>query len=199
MTLESLLKPVKWVDEQVERQYAKARKEIDERGFNVYMITFPMNIFFATIPPIIGVIVESAYAGVDGGRNLLGLLHNTNNQVTDGTVAVNKYDHIIDRILNTPRLPILLTGTSLTMMGVYQLADTYLFSGEVSSGEVSSGEGIQNLLTGLGWISQASSVYLKYADPKLLDKAPVWKKAYTWARDKLSSIAPQPTPQPLPG
>jgi len=37
---------------------------------------------------------------------------------------------------------------------------------------------------------QASSVYLKSADPKVLDKDSVWQKAYDWCAQKLSRKQP---------
>ncbi len=191
MNLESLLKPVEFVDEQVERQYAKVRKRIDEKGTNIYSVTLPLNCFFAIAPILTDPLLEGVYAGFDLGLNLKGILGIKTDEVSDGAIAVNRFDNLASKVTNTLRLPVFLTGAGLTAMGLYQLADTHLFYGDSNSAE-----GMRNLVIGLGWLSQASSVYLKNSDPKLLDKEPVWKTAYEWIREKISSLAPQPLSQP---
>ena len=64
----------------------------------------------------------------------------------------------------------------------------------LTQGESLDSEDYFCLTYGLGLISLSSSMYIKEMDPKLLDKAPFWKTAYNWAKEKISSLAPQPAP-----
>ncbi len=203
MALDDLVKdflaPVKWVDEQIERQYAKVRKSIDDKGINVYLVATFMNISVLFTYPMIKTIpvgfAAGTYAGMDMNRNIVGLFKIKRDNVTDGkSVAVYKDDNIFGKITNSLRLPVFLTGVGFMSTGIYQSIDGYLLSKDSQN----AGEGMKNMFTGLGWLCQASSVYLKNSDPKLLQKDPFWKTAYNWAKEKLSEFVPQPTPVPIP-
>ena len=54
------------------------------------------------------------------------------------------------------------------------------------------------LMLGLGALSQASSIYLKDRDPKLLEKKPFLKRAYESLKEKIADYMPQPAPVPVP-
>lgn len=192
MKLETLLKPVKVLDEEIQRQYAKIRKKIDKKNMNIYKITIPLNIAFVFTPTIISSAGEGFYAGLDLACNIAGLKGERDEDIYDETVA-KRDPPISEKITNLFRLPVFLTGAGLALTGTYQIVNSCL-----SSGEQNIGEGIQNLLTGAGWLSQASSIYLKNSDPKLLDKKPFCKKAYDWGKEKINSLTPKPIPQPVP-
>jgi hypothetical protein len=195
MTLQSLLKPIKFVDEQIERQYAKIRKGIFNKGINLYGITTPMNLMFIPTPAVItglaGGLIGGLYGGCDFARNIEGLFSNKQDEIADGTIAIKKDTHIMGKVTNSLRLPVFLIGASLTATGICQLVNSYVLSKEPDSGE-----GIQNLMSGIGWLSQASSIYLKNSDPKLLDKESIWARTNRWAKSKIKSLSPRPFPQP---
>ena len=54
------------------------------------------------------------------------------------------------------------------------------------------------LYGGLGHLSLASSMYLKETNPKLLERVPLWKRAYESLKEKIVSLAPSPVPIPVP-
>jgi hypothetical protein len=54
------------------------------------------------------------------------------------------------------------------------------------------------LLDGIGHLSLASSMYLKETNPKILDRVPLWKRAYESVKQGIKSLAPSPVPAPAP-
>ncbi len=56
------------------------------------------------------------------------------------------------------RFPVFVTGIALTLMGTYQVIDGYF----IAEDNKNLSDGVNKIKMGLGWLSMASSVYLKY-------------------------------------
>lgn len=216
MGLESVLKPMKFVDEQIHRQYEKLGAKLDKKSpkaraytaFGFWLAGAPFIYFLHTpVPGIAGGaegmigavegmvgVVKGTIGGVDLSLNIYACTDGLNSQ--ENTSETKVKDHqFIDlylKINEAVRSPLFLTGVGFAGKGIYDLVNGFV------NNEPIPGESIENLLQGLGMISVSSSMFLKDKNPKLLQKEPFWKKAYNWAKDKVGSLAPQPIPQPVP-
>ena len=85
------------------------------------------------------------------------------------------------------RLFIFLAGTSLFTKGLYNLFDSFY------SGQSSLSDSLNDLRYGAGFISLASSIYLKDRDPRLLKKQPMWKDA----KDLVKKLLPKSVLEPV--
>jgi len=90
-------------------------------------------------------------------------------------------------------MPLLGFGLYLMGDGAFELID-YLNS----SNPESLINGIGDMTWGYGYAGLASSMYVKEANPKLLDKQPFWKSGYNWVLIKADNYLSQPTPKPVP-
>ncbi len=197
MALEDLLAPVKWVDKQVLREYTKLTKKWEAKGRSRYALSNWINISSSIFILTNGVndIPISLFMSLFIARNFaqdnVTKPYGSELNVSDSAIAERSNLPVqIDRVI---RLPFLLTGLGLTGFGLYKA-----MSGFYNKDNQTISEGITNIKHGVPFLSVASCYYIKDADPKLLDKAPFWETAYSWAKDRLSSVAPQPTPQPVP-
>jgi len=207
MSLESLLKSVKYVDEQILRYYTKAVEAFNlDKGKRKYFVGMGLYISAGVFFGIgAGTYLRSNYSW-DQGKNKVDqagimwvlltssdFLHNfygmTGSIKEDTTTeSGTKYflSYIFQKInsISIPRVPLFLGG----IVGIgNSLVDSY--QGD-STGSIIS------LYLGLSCLSLASSIYIKATDPKLLDKEPFWKSAYKWAKEKASSLNPKPIPEP---
>jgi hypothetical protein len=205
------LKPVKWVDEQVLRQYTKLAKGIEDRGYpapllagyisaggfffyvgmHTYSITYAS--FYASSPPssyeYLALQLSGYLFGTLGGVDIANTLFDgwRYYYYSDGTTTSKGSANVYEKFAKATRLPCLAIGT-------------YLIGSNVPE------NGIQEILhtinhplvIGSFLICLASSMYLKGNDPKVLEKQPFWKTAYDWCKDKVTGIVPEPAPQPVP-
>jgi len=213
MALESLLKPVKWVDEQVLRQHTKVAKYVEDRkgiskntlsdilsgvalcvGF-VYSVNDLMlnsnetrEVVNNTYEGIKASVNLSRIAGVATYLNAVLIGRDFENESSSDSIAVNPITHYAKKIVRALRLPGFVAGLS----GVgYSLYETFAANGNYSDN--------LDLLVLSGFVTLgASALYMKDADPKLLEKQPLWKKAYNWTKEKLNSLVPEPIPSPQP-
>jgi len=195
MSLESLLKPVKWIDEQLLGEYTKIGGRIPDR--HLYKVTSGLHLIgyagVAMFSPSVGVaLYPSMMAFSDGTLNVMGLMGNPPTYVSGDTRVIDPKQEFFLRITRGIRLPLFIAGSSLLGKAAYDTANFFI------AGEPIESETYLQAISGLGFISSASSMYLKDQDPKLLDKEPFWKKGYNWIKEKVSSLNPQPTPQPTP-
>ena len=191
MGLEELLKPAKWLDEQILREYTKIGQKIpDEHLYDVTMVAFGLGIVgvAAWLPPVkfsgitfgIGTFPDLSY-NIDG---LLGRIKST----TEGGVrSINRTQYFNSYYNRVVRLPIFLTG-----LGTLDKIGSAAYS--VMNGEPSSFETMFKVIIPLGFLSLASSMYLKDQNPKLLDKQPFWKTALQYVKEKFT---PEPTLEPV--
>lgn len=207
MGLESLLKPVKWVDEQILRQYTKAAKKWEENNWNKYSLTTALSLggYIAIIlhpsdPEVKRHIAEADFVDMLPAYTIatsyMGLLahdiihslenkYNQKTEETSGEIAEDKLNYLTKKIHRLARLPVLGYGVS----GFYRFGASVAEYGINAFDEYSA-----SFVVGLAFSTLASSMYIKDSDPKLLDKQPFWKKAYNLIKEKIGSLASQPVP-----
>ena len=200
MSLESLLAPVKWADEQVLRQYTKLTKRWEEKGRSKYSLASYFHISTFALGSPFGIVAEAYLTfattpflrGYDMAQNSIGLKEGEHDKGTRGDghqlKVVSPFFFYGEKVMKLVRLP-------LFVMGSYILADgiTDYFSHDYETALII----MAKMQTGLTTLGFASSIYIKNSDHKLLDKKPAWKQAYDWALKKTSSLAPTPKPVPV--
>lgn len=200
MALESLLNSVKWVDEQVLREYTKIGRQFNlDEGRKKYFvgISFVMThiiISSVTGDQLIGAAELPARTLLnvpDFAYNIWGSIGNIKDEATSETKAIDPITNLYRRFNSVVRLPTFVAGAGL--VGKFG-ADLFNY---LTNGEPIDSNSYNYLMYGSGLLSLASSMYIKDTDPKLLDKEPFWKKADIWVKEKWGSLTPQPAPQPV--
>ena len=201
MGLESLLKPVRWVDEQILRQYTKLTKKWEDKGRSRYSLAMMCNAptwvtsywapageynFFIT-PFLRGYDTGQNIVGLISGKHFRGIKEEDGKFVVTGPLAYN-----MEKIIKAIRSPIFLAGTSLIAKTGYNLYNYW------KNGEQMDPECFKHFMLGVSFLGLSSSVYIKDSEAKLLDKEPFTKKAYKWLKEKVSALIPRPLPQPVP-
>jgi hypothetical protein len=172
------------LDELVSRTYAHIGQSIPEdRLYKVTTISqFAGKIGTATLGTYLGLglagtflagfISGMAIDGADGVLNFAGWRGDLNtsidNAADDGYGFARKYNKAI-------RLPVFLTGLAFVGKTAYDIVN-YILTGEPIK------DGIQHAITGLGFLSLASSMYLKDSSPALLKKESPLRRAYNHIR-----------------
>ncbi len=202
MSLESLLKPAKWADEQVLRQYTKVGKRfhLDERrkkywvagGLNIASMCLTVSPTRILGRPALGVGIWTLTQLSDWSYNLRGIFGRVRDEPISETRVVDKETYLYKTYNSVLRLPTLAAG--LGMVSKYGV-DLY---NHLFNGVPTDSDSYQYLNLGLGLLAASSSMYIKEMDPKLLDKAPFWKTAYNSIKEKVRSLSPEPVPQPAP-
>ncbi len=213
MALESLLKPVKWIDEQVLRQHTKVAIYVeDKKGVSKNTLSDILSGIALCIGLVYSVndlmpnpnetreVVDNAYEGIKASVNLSRIAgvatylnvvligRDFENESSSDSIAVNPITHYAKKISRALRLPGFIAGLS---GGGYSLYETFAANGNFS-------DNLDLLVLSSFVALGASALYMKDADPKLLEKQPFWKKAYNWAKEKVGSLVPEPTPAPQP-
>ncbi len=204
MTLEELLKPVKWIDTQVVKGYTKVGERFHlEEGKNRYFAAIFLNIgssVLGTRPAQdVGLQLwdrcsDLAIGFVDSVYNWYGMVKQNKDDQSDGTKVIDPTIHQFQRHDSIMRLPTLLSGVGLiTKSGI----DLYY---SIKEGTPVSEHCYDYFQWGIGQLALASSMYFKAMDPKLLNKSkqPFWQRVYSSLQEKVRSLAPQPTPVPIP-
>ncbi len=189
MKLESLLKPVKWMDEQVLRQYTKIGKKWEDKGRNIKALTIPLSLvgyglYVLPITPL--TLGYGFYIGTDIVRSF-----REKRDTTSGEVIIdNPLLAIYRKLNNATRFPLFATGVAMTTKGLIDICRG------LAGKENLSPESFGSFCLGLSFLSTTSSIYLKDRDPKLLDKAPAFEKIYNWIKEK-TQIKPALQPAPI--
>ncbi|MDP3734722.1 MAG: hypothetical protein Q8R37_05830 [Nanoarchaeota archaeon] len=199
MSLDDLLAPVKWADEQVLRQYTKLTQTWEKKGRSKYSLAHILNgssivcfgftneFYSEDIPNLF--LLVGPWQGYDFARGLIE--SSFKKDVTDGPIAKDTIDFIIDiyKAFTVPtRFPALTAGITLLGKGIVELID-YIKNKNTAS----LSDSLFSLSLGYSFFGTASSIYIKDSNPKLLDKAPFWKNAIDYVKEKVMS-APQPVP-----
>jgi len=200
MTLEDFLKPVKFVDEQVLRQYTKLAKRWEDKGRSRYelasffslssLATFAYVGHDKKIEGNLQDIIPFFYTPIFAADFWVNVLEPILKKETslDGTnIMSHPVLEIYKKVPNLVRLPSLIAGLSFMGKGTFELVDYFQ-----SKNPESLNNGIESIVLGYSFTSLASSIYIKDYDPKLLDKKSVWEKVYDWGKEKISS--PEPIP-----
>ncbi|MEK6861762.1 MAG: hypothetical protein AABY07_07365 [Nanoarchaeota archaeon] len=202
-SLESLLRPLSWLDKQVLRQYTKIGRKIPERA--LYKLTLGLY-FFSAIgnsslgrnylglsPPLSGFLVgfftsSDLWLNIDGLMGRLSSVQDDEERVADNpSQESNKRDN------RSIRLPVFLAGAGFAGKIAYDIF-SYLKNKEPINLSETAKAGMHSL----GLLMLASSMYLKDQDPKLLKKDPFWKRAYNAIRERMRSLIPEPIPELIP-
>lgn len=213
MKLESLLKPVKFVDEQILRQYTKLTNKWEDKGHSKYglanianysslvpsMVSTAINLSFNpqfseevsrsfSPPNLYEVLLVVATPLMIYTHDFLlnAYLSEKNEGLEEGSLALDRFEFYSRKFQNAVRLPLFSLATLSLGVGINEIIET--------------GEIVRNLgglaVTAGFLYPLASSMYIKDSDPKLLDKAPFWKSASDWVKEKAKSL--NPLPQPIP-
>ncbi len=204
MSIESLLKPAKYADEQILRYYSKLTKKWEDKGHSRYKLAFPLNMLatssLLTIAGVGGLSTNfiSLYKwpnGLNFALSFWGLIYGNTPEVKnngDSFSIENPAIYLFNKFGKLIRTPELFAGLSFAGKGAYDIYNYF------SNNDGSLNEGINNLLWGVSLFSNASAWYIRDSDPKLLDKAPFWKTAYDKVKEKVKSLVPSPEPIPEP-
>ncbi len=204
MTLEELLKPVKWIDTQVVKGYTKVGERFHllegKKKYAMGLFLDFVNAFSTTGPSHrlgLSLLDWCSYFTInfpDQQYNISGLAGEIKDETTSDVNAINPLEYKLRRHNSIMRFPTLLSGVGLVAKFGY---DVYQSIREGTSLDQNSYDYLQ---WGLGQLSLASSMYLKAMDPKLLNKSkqPFWQRVYSSLQEKIRSLAPQPAPVPVP-
>ncbi len=203
MTLEELLKPVKWVDTQVVKGYTRVGERFHlEEGKRKYVVGSFCSIGGGVLSLTVATNIDLAWwealssfgIGVsDALYNLWGITQNTDSQTSEERV-LNPQEEFYRKHNKITRFPTLLSGIGLVGKFGYDLYSS------IKEGTSLDQNSYDYLQWGLGQLALASSMYFKAMDPKLLNrsKQPFWQRFYSSLKDKVKLLAPQPTPVPIP-
>ncbi|MCH8004269.1 MAG: hypothetical protein IH934_06605 [Nanoarchaeota archaeon] len=188
MSLESLLKPFKWMDKGIQTQYTRIGKAWENKGHSRYSLTIPLNLaswvftFMSSLPPHIAVVI-----GYDMASNFHKYPYGTKDQCTSGEIAINRRLQFRLGIDKAIRFPTFIVGSAFAAKGAYHVINS-LVTGE----SLGLSDFVDDFQRADGLLSLASSLYIKDIDPKLLDKEPILKRTYDWVKEKIIPKVPQP-------
>ncbi len=176
MSLESLLKPLQWADQQVLCYYTKQAEAWEEQGRSKYSLAHFYNL--SGTAANMGFILQGdlyfvigtgilALQSLDFGRNFVRERYESEVSDNTATKAPTSYE-IAKKISSAARLPMLITGIGLLIKGIVNVVD-YL----QSKNPESASNALYLCSFGYALIGTASSMYIKDSNPKLLEKKPV--------------------------
>ena len=176
MSLESLLKPLQWADQQVLRSYTKQAENWEEKGRSKYSLAHLYNLT-ATAANMTFMLQADLYLVMGTGLLALQSLDFARNVHEPQYQSDITYTALIKaplgmeatkKVSAAARLPMLVTGAALMIKGLAQFVD-YI--------QTKNPESVTNALYlcsfGYALIGTASSMYVKDSDPKLLEKKPL--------------------------
>lgn len=202
MRLESLLKPIRYLDEDVIlRQYTKIGQKINiNEGKKKYQIGLFLWTGYAGLTTLTNIKLFGATFELssyllsgynDGVYNIQGVSNQYEEEEGSESIVIDKEKNFRSKYNSCVRLPTFLFGIGLIGKFGVDLVNSIRNKTSVSP------ESCYALLSGLGQLSLASSMYLKETNPKLLEKVPLWKRTYESLKEKISSLVPSPIPSPL--
>lgn len=176
MSLESLLKPLQWADEQVLKYYTKKTEAWEEKGRSKYSLAHLYNLS-GTAVNLAFMLQGDLYFGIGAGLLALQSLDFARNYVkeryepatTDDAVAKPPTSYeVTKKVSSLARLPMLVMGMGLMIKGIAYFVDY---------AQNKNPESVTNALYmcsfGYALIGTASSMYIKDSDPRLLGKKPL--------------------------
>lgn len=202
MGLESLLKPLEIVDDQLLRRYTGLTKKWEGRGHSKYSLSLPLNIlamgsFTSYIDSLQNIFsIGSLYTfpnATNFTQSLFGIVHGNHNGIRsngDNFSIESPFLYIFNKVSEAIRTPELVAGISFIGKGAVDIYNYF------ANNEPSLLEGIQNLSIGTSFVSNASATFIRNSDPKILDKDSLLKKTYKGIREKIDSLLPSPQPIP---
>ena len=176
MSLDSLLQPLQWADEQVLRYYTKKTEEWEGKGRSRYSLaqicngiaSFSNAFYMAALSGslVFGVPLLSMQM-VEVMRNIYEPRYKQDTS-TGENAALPKQLEILQSIAKYTRFPLFLSGAALLVKGV---VDMMTFAATKETEPLANA--LENLSLGYALLGTASSMYIKDSDPKLLEKKPL--------------------------
>jgi len=199
MTIDDLLKPVKWVDEQILTQYTKLAKKIPEK--NLYKVTTALNLgaipgtamlgfYFNIFPGIFGFIDGIVLHSLDFSYNIHGLEGKIPDKSESSSKSLNPVLEFCRDYNRKIRLPLFSAGIGFSGMAAYDLITN------INSEQSFNPYDLLGVSIGIGYLFLASSMYLKDHDTKLLQKDSILKKMRDSLMSKISGLLPGQSPIP---
>jgi hypothetical protein len=201
--LETLLKPVRYIDEMwLLRNYTKLGMKLGlDKGKKKYWIGEVLNpfLFVKLSTPsnrnLFGSTFDLLEWGIlslsDAWYNIDGLLGKFKEDDSSESKVLDPQKEIYKRYNSKVRLPTFGIGVGLlTKFGIG-------VANSIKNKTALEATSLYYLQDGLAHIALASSMYLKEIDPKILDKVPLWKKAWEYAKEKASLMGQAPAPVPV--
>lgn len=203
-TLEDILRPVKFLDEAVLKQYTKFTKRWEAKGRSKYTLAGLLQLPTITTAlitdsglgayPDLGTFALESLCLIEGlatcSLDMDEKYHLNSEEVAERKKSgLNTYFNVSKGI----RLPLFISGVGLIVKGGLDLMD-YIRTQNPESLK----ESLFDMSMGYTLLGNASSMYVRDSDPKLLDKTPAWRTAYDFVKGKISGLVPQPVPQPVP-
>jgi len=203
MKLETLLKPIKYLDENIIlRQYTKLAQKVNiDKGRKKYWIgegLWASYIALSTRPnmELFGKNFDLgsyfAIAFNDGVYNFRGISGRFNETGSSEENILDPMEQFHKKYNSVVRLPTFLFGAGLVGKFGIDLINSITEKKQIEP------TSWYCLIDGIGHLSLAASMYLKDTNPKLLDKVPLWKKALGYVKEKVSSFNPIQQPIPVP-
>lgn len=201
MKLEGILKPVKYVDEEILRWYTKKSVEFKiDKGRRKYFAGFGLGLLgaFLSIHALynngLGLLDRGLFTFCrlnDGLYNVHGIFFgDKEDQISGVGGAADELSYNCKQYNTAVRLPTILAGVGLVGKFGLDLCDRLVNSTPISNDSTIC------LYLGTSFLSTASSMYIKSSNPKLLEKQPAWKKVFEKTKEKIKEYISPPIPQP---
>ncbi len=199
MTLEKIVKGLRYADEQMLKGYTHIAETWEKKGGNVdhlaaavgipgYFLMTVSSIFLYPTPntlfvPIIFPIATHTHDAVDNYVRIFEKEYNYRLDISGNKIPFDPTPDTLKIMSRITRFPTLVGGLGCAVKSVYEIM---MHSGFAELPD----HPLNYAALGLGLLAVASSQYLKDRDPKLLQKDPFWKKAYDWCTEKMYQRPP---------
>ncbi len=215
MTLDEILKPVKFVDEQIttilynkigrkisEEKLEKISDKIQQTSFFNFMVGYllheipiiiadsssPHPWYFLRIPSAQAIgyaLLFGSVLGISKGLREENLRNDSNTNVQN--ISFDR----VRKISRAVRFPTL-------ALGMYELGKSAIDLGDMVFNKNSMNyESLSSLFFGTAYLGAALLHYMNDKDPKIKDKKPFYETLFGKIKDKLNSLVPNPLPVPV--
>ncbi len=178
MTLDALLRPIRWMDERILSEYSRAVVYMEKKRVNKYILALGCDLLAMGTSTYASILLRSDYwhapatflVGLDFAKNTL---YYRDSITINGNVLK---DDLEEKTVAALRLPFFLAGTAFVADEIWNMFSS------ANSG---------SLAIGYYFLSMASSWYIHTSDPTHI-KQPLRKKINEWLRNPTRSPVPSP-------
>ncbi len=187
-----LPKPFSILDEEILREHSKITKKWEDKGFSRYSLSNLINVSSSIIKIMSGNPYPiSFFFGWNLAADNFTKPYGEDFNVQESSSRVERGNPIIKKFDRVTRLPLILTGIGMAGYGLCEIV-----SGLYNNENQNISDGLTHISYGMPFIGAASCQYVKDADPKLLDKDSLFKRAYNGLKEKLSLPQIEPARAP---
>ena len=203
MKLENLVKPLKILDEEISRPYARLVKKWEDKGHSRYSLSGACDALNFSLASIARNVfpqelkdIASYFAlpvGASSAQSILGIIRGESSgskEQNGKQIIKSPILYSINKLGKAIRMPELISGIGFAGKGTYDIYDYF------KNGNPTLNDGINNLIFGTSLISNASAWYIRDSDPKVLDRKSVFETAYDKVKKKIEGLIPSPQPIP---